>query len=61
MTIAEKESTRHLEMESVSRAVGDRPFHFQIDGTPVVTWAPNVTDGSRVYHIWDKKSLADAD
>ena len=32
-----------------------------VDGTPVVTWSPNVSDGSRVYRIWGKKSLADAD
>ena len=32
-----------------------------VDGTPVVTWSPNVTDGSRVYRIWGKKSLGDAD
>ena len=32
-----------------------------VDGTPVVTWSPNVTDGSRVYRIWGKRSLADAD
>ena len=32
-----------------------------VDGTPVVTWSPNVADGSRVYRIWGKQSLGDAD
>ena len=32
-----------------------------VDGTPVVTWSPNVTDGSRIYRVWGKKSLGDAD
>ena len=32
-----------------------------VDGTPVVTWSPNVMDSSRVYRIWGKKSLGDAD
>jgi hypothetical protein len=25
-----------------------------VDDTPVVTWSPNVTDGSRVYRIWGR-------
>ena len=32
-----------------------------VDGTPVVTWSPNVADGARIYRSWSKKSLVDAD